>query len=88
MVSAVGFIFPTATALAMADYPERAGAASSLLGLFQFSAGAVAAPLVGIAGQTTAVPLGVVALTASALGALVFVLVARPAIRARGQLVD
>ena len=88
MVSAVGFIFPTATALAMADYPERAGAASSLLGLFQFSAGAVAAPLVGIAGQATAVPLGVVALTASALGALVFVLVARPAIRARGPLVD
>jgi DHA1 family bicyclomycin/chloramphenicol resistance-like MFS transporter len=88
MVSAVGFIFPTATALAMADYPERAGAASSLLGLFQFSAGAIAAPLVGIGDQATALPLAIVALTASGLGALVFLLVARPAIRARGQLAD
>jgi len=83
MVSAVGFIFPTATALAMADYPDRAGAASSLLGLGQFSAGAIAAPLVGIAGQATAVPLGVVALTASACGALVFALVVVPELRAR-----
>jgi DHA1 family bicyclomycin/chloramphenicol resistance-like MFS transporter len=83
MVSAVGLVFPTATALAMTDYPERAGAASSLLGLCQFSAGAVAAPLVGIAGQSSAVPLGVVALSASALGALVFVLVVVPVLRAR-----
>ena len=83
MVSAVGLVFPTATALAMADYPDRAGAASSLLGLGQFSAGAIAAPLVGIAGQATAVPLGVVALTASSSAALVFLLVVVPVLRAR-----
>jgi MFS transporter, DHA1 family, multidrug resistance protein len=86
MVSAVGFIFPTATAMAMADYPDRAGAASSLLGLGQFLAGAVAAPLVGIAGQGSAVPLGIVALTASGCGACVFVLVVVPVLRARGDL--
>jgi DHA1 family bicyclomycin/chloramphenicol resistance-like MFS transporter len=85
MVSAVGLIFPTATALAMADYPERAGAASSLLGLLQFLGGAIAAPLVGIAGQATAVPLGVVAFGASACGASVFVFVALPALRARAR---
>jgi DHA1 family bicyclomycin/chloramphenicol resistance-like MFS transporter len=86
MVSAVGFIFPTATTLAMEDYPDRAGAASSLLGLGQFSAGAIAAPLVGIAGQATAVPLAVVTLTASACGAIVFGLVVVPVLRARTKL--
>ena len=44
MVSAVGMIFPTASALAMSDHPERAGSASSLFGLAQFIAGAAAAP--------------------------------------------
>lgn len=85
MVCAVGFIFPTATALAMADHPERAGAASSLFGLGQFSAGAVAAPLVGIAGAGTAVPLGVVAATASGTGALIFVIVVLPELRRRSR---
>lgn len=87
MVSAVGLIFPTSTALAMADHPDRAGAASSLFGLGQFSAGAVAAPLVGIAGEATAVPLGVVAATASAAGALVFLIVAVPELRRRARAV-
>jgi len=70
MVSAVGLVFPTSTALALADYPDQAGTASSLLGLGQYLAGAVAAPLVGIAGSRSAVPLGLVALAAS-LGASV-----------------
>jgi MFS transporter, DHA1 family, multidrug resistance protein len=60
MVCAVGLIFPTANALAMADYPDLAGTASSLQGLSQFVFGAVAAPLVGIAGDQTALPLGIV----------------------------
>ena len=65
MVCAVGLIFPTANALAMADYPDLAGTASSLQGLSQFVFGAVAAPLVGIAGEQTALPLGIVATSAS-----------------------
>ena len=83
MVSAVGLVFPTATALAMADYPNQAGAASSLLGLGQYFAGAVAAPLVGIAGEDSAVPLGLVAVGASACASLVFALFVYPAVRAR-----
>lgn len=84
MVSAMGLVFPTSTALAMADYPERAGTASSLLGLTQFIAGAVVAPLVGIAGTGTAVPLGVVALAVSTGANVVFHSVVAPAVRARG----
>ena len=83
MVSAVGLVFPTATALALADYPHQAGTASSLLGLGQYVAGALVAPLVGIAGEQTAVPLGIVVLSCSLGATAVFVAVARPAVRRR-----
>ena len=85
MVSALGLVFPTATALAMTDYPQQAGTASSLLGLGQFVFGALVAPLVGIAGEETAVPLGVVALTVSTLATLAFLTLVRPAVRARTE---
>jgi DHA1 family bicyclomycin/chloramphenicol resistance-like MFS transporter len=83
MVSALGLVYPTATALAMSDYPDQAGAAASLLGLLQFVFGAVVAPLVGIAGEGTAVPLGIVALTASASAMVMFLILVLPAARAR-----
>ncbi len=85
MVSALGLVFPTSTALAMADYPRQAGAASSLLGLGQFAFGAAVAPLVGIAGEDSAVPLGVVAVVVSALASLAFLTLVRPAVRARAE---
>jgi DHA1 family bicyclomycin/chloramphenicol resistance-like MFS transporter len=46
-----------------------AGTASALLGVIQFLIGAIAAPLVGVAGSGTAVPMGVV-MAVLALGAL------------------
>ncbi len=86
MVSAVGLVFPTATTLALADYPHQAGGASSLLGLAQYVGGALAAPLVGIAGERSAVPLGLVALTASLAASAVFLALVVPALRRRGRL--
>ncbi len=83
MVSAVGLVFPNAAALALSGYPDQAGTASSLLGLLQFLGGAVAAPLVGVAGEGTAVPLGVVAASASVLACLVFTVMVVPVIQAR-----
>jgi MFS transporter, DHA1 family, multidrug resistance protein len=83
MVSSVGMVFPTASALAMMDYPQQAGAASSLFGLAQYLAGALAAPLVGLAGERSAVPLGIVVLAASASACAVFVALVVPAVRAR-----
>lgn len=82
MVSAVGLVLPTSSALALADYPDLAGAASALLGLGQFVLGAVVAPLVGIAGTRTAIPLGLVALTCSFAASVVFWTVARPQLSA------
>ncbi|HET9873115.1 MAG TPA: multidrug effflux MFS transporter [Propionibacteriaceae bacterium] len=80
MVSGIGMVFPTSTALALADYPHQAGTASSLLGLGQYVAGAAVAPLVGIAGEDTAIPLGVVALSCSGCASAIFFLVALPAV--------
>jgi MFS transporter, DHA1 family, multidrug resistance protein len=83
MVGAVGLIFPTANALAMADYPDLAGTASSLQGLSQFVFGAVAAPLVGIAGEHTALPLGIVTTTVSLCAIASFTGLVLPVVRAR-----
>jgi MFS transporter, DHA1 family, multidrug resistance protein len=69
IVSSLAFVMPNATALALADHPEVAGTASALLGVIQFMIGAVAAPLVGVGGPDTAVPMGVV-MVVLAVGAL------------------
>jgi MFS transporter, DHA1 family, multidrug resistance protein len=56
-VSSVGLVIPNATALALTDYPHAAGSAAALLGTAQFVFGGAAAPLVGVAGRGTAVPM-------------------------------
>jgi DHA1 family bicyclomycin/chloramphenicol resistance-like MFS transporter len=83
MVCAVGLIFPTANALAMADYPDLAGTASSLQGLSQFVFGAIPAPLVGLAGGQTAVPLGIVTTAVSVCAMTSFAGLVLPVVRAR-----
>jgi DHA1 family bicyclomycin/chloramphenicol resistance-like MFS transporter len=54
-----GLVGPNLTALAMAIHPRSAGGASALIGSIQFTAGAAVAPLVGLAGTHSAVPMGV-----------------------------
>lgn len=69
LVSGVAVTTPPTTTIALAGYPQMAGAASSLLGMARFAFGGAAAPLVGIAGAGTMLPLGVVAVAAIALAA-------------------
>ena len=66
MTSSFGLIIPNATTLALADTPT-AGSASGLLGVLQLVIGAVAAPLVGMGGTDSALPL---ALAIAAFGLL------------------
>jgi DHA1 family bicyclomycin/chloramphenicol resistance-like MFS transporter len=66
LISSFGLVAPNATALALAPYPHVAGSASALMGLTQFCLGAAIAPLVGVAGNHSAVP------TATVILALVF----------------
>ena len=67
VVGAVGLVAPNAVALAMADHAQRAGAASALVGLLQFVLGAVAAPLTGVGGSRSALPMAVVIAVCAAL---------------------
>ena len=77
MVSGVAVTSPPATSLALKDYPDIAGTASSLLGLARFAFGGLAAPLVGIGGANDAVPFGVVAFASAAAAVLCLGLVSR-----------
>ncbi|MFL5846934.1 MAG: multidrug effflux MFS transporter [Solirubrobacteraceae bacterium] len=69
MVSGVAAITPPASALALASYPDMAGTAGSLLGLARFGFGGFAAPLIGLAGSGSALPLGIVTVAPMALAA-------------------
>ena len=65
----LGFLNPNAMALAMHNHPDSAGTASALFGSAQFLLGAAVAPLVGVAGNRNALPMGIVmaGLTAGAV---------------------
>jgi DHA1 family bicyclomycin/chloramphenicol resistance-like MFS transporter len=64
-VASVGVVLPNTTALALSAHPDAAGSASAFLGVGQFLVGALAAPLVGIGGVGTALPMAVLILTLS-----------------------
>ncbi|HZG85536.1 multidrug effflux MFS transporter [Paenibacillus sp.] len=64
-VAAIGITSTAAFPLAMESQAHMAGSAAALLGVIPFLLGAVVAPLVGIAGEDTAVPLGVIILSSS-----------------------
>ena len=72
--SGVAISSPPATTLALVGYPQIAGTASSLLGMVRFGFGGIAAPLVGIAGATSILPLGVVTVMAAMLAAVALLL--------------
>jgi DHA1 family bicyclomycin/chloramphenicol resistance-like MFS transporter len=66
-----GFIPGNAVALAMLDHPERAGTASALVGLCQYGMSAVVVPLIGAAGEGSALPMAAAVFVSSLLCALV-----------------
>ncbi len=63
IMSSLAFVMPNSTALALADHAAVAGTASALLGVTQFLIGGLAAPLVGLGGTGSAVPMAVVMLS-------------------------
>ncbi|MEU4082283.1 Bcr/CflA family drug resistance efflux transporter [Streptomyces venezuelae] len=78
LMSAMGLAMPNTNALALMRTPHAAGSASALLGTTSFLVGAVASPLVGIAGEHTAVPMAVVQLTCAVLALVCFLGLCRP----------
>lgn len=65
-------------ALALSKEGKVSGSASALLGFFSMILGGVAMPLAGIAGDHTAVPMGILMLTGYALAVLTFYRVIMP----------
>ncbi|NMO32655.1 multidrug effflux MFS transporter [Streptomyces sp. GMY01] len=78
LMSAMGVTMPNTQALALMRTKHSAGAASALLGTTSFLVGAVASPLVGVAGEHTAVPMAVVQLVAAVAALGCFVGMCRP----------
>ncbi len=77
LAAGVAISSPPATTLALVEYPQMAGTASSLLGMVRFGFGGVAAPLVGVAGALSILPLGIVTTASVALAGLAYFLLAR-----------
>ncbi|MFG3001099.1 Bcr/CflA family multidrug efflux MFS transporter [Streptomyces sp. NPDC048340] len=78
LMSAMGVVLPNTNALALMRTPHAAGSASALLGTSSFLVGAVASPLVGIAGEDTAVPMAVVQVACALLSVACFLGMCRP----------
>ncbi|MGP3685627.1 Bcr/CflA family multidrug efflux MFS transporter [Streptomyces sp. IBSNAI002] len=78
LMSAMGLVMPNTNAQALMRTPHAAGSASALIGTSSFLVGAVASPLVGIAGEDTAVPMAVVQLACSLLAVACFIGLCRP----------
>ncbi|GHO88302.1 multidrug effflux MFS transporter [Dictyobacter formicarum] len=77
LASSLGLIMPNATTLALAN-TRAAGSASALLGVLQLAIGALVAPIVGLSGSASAVPMGT-AIAAFALATLAtFFILCRP----------
>ncbi|MFI5986131.1 Bcr/CflA family multidrug efflux MFS transporter [Streptomyces sp. NPDC051555] len=78
LMSAMGLLLPNTNAQALMRTPHAAGSASALLGTSSFLVGGIASPLVGIAGEHTAVPMAVVQLVCSLLSVACFLGMCRP----------
>ncbi|KQX46855.1 multidrug effflux MFS transporter [Paenibacillus sp. Root444D2] len=76
-VAAIGITSTAAFPLAMESQGHMAGSAAALMGVIPFLLGAVVSPLVGIAGEDTAVPLGVIILSTSAAAMLSYFLLVK-----------
>ncbi|MER6914264.1 Bcr/CflA family multidrug efflux MFS transporter [Streptomyces sp. NPDC000594] len=78
LMAAMGVVMPNITARALSRTPHAAGSASALIGTSSFLTGALASPLVGIAGEGTAVPMAVVQLVCALLAVGCLLVLCRP----------
>ncbi|ACB59719.1 MULTISPECIES: Bcr/CflA family multidrug efflux MFS transporter [Exiguobacterium] len=74
VVSSVGMISTLGFTLAMQNYGSTAGSASALLGLLPMLVGSLVSPLVGVMGEESALPMGLIIMTLDCLALLVYTL--------------
>lgn len=83
VVASVGLVLPNGAALALEGHGAHAGAAAALLGCAQFLFGGLVAPLVGLQGSGSAVPLAAVMAGLGVAASVTLVTLPRPAVGAR-----
>jgi MFS transporter, DHA1 family, multidrug resistance protein len=83
LMCTMGLVMPNGVAAAMSEQEGVLGAASALIGVGQFGAGALVAPLVGLGGSHDAVPMGIVIAVAGVAAILVGFLLAPRTVRSR-----
>jgi MFS transporter, DHA1 family, multidrug resistance protein len=74
---AIGIIGPVSFTLAMESQGHIAGSAAAVLGSLQFALGAITSPIVGIAGENSAIPFGVTIFITSILAIISYVILVR-----------
>lgn len=79
VVSSVGMVNTAGFSLAMQKHGKSAGSASALLGVLSLASGAIVAPLVGIGGGQSAIPMGVVIVCVSSGAVLSYLFLVRKA---------
>lgn len=79
VVSSVGIVGATSFSLAMQDQGETAGSASALIGLIPLLLGSCVAPLVGLGGVDTALPMAIVIAVTGIFSILSYLLLVRGA---------
>lgn len=77
VVSSVGIVGATSFSLAMQDQGETAGSASALIGLLPLLLGSCVAPLVGLGGVESALPMAIVIACTGVLSILSYLLLVR-----------
>jgi len=77
VVSSVGMVSTSSFSLGMQRQGKSAGSASAFLGLLPFIGGAIVSPLVGIAGDQTAWPMGIIIVFCSGIALVIFMLFVR-----------
>ncbi|OIK16192.1 Bcr/CflA family drug resistance efflux transporter [Bacillus sp. MUM 116] len=77
VVSSVGMVNTAGFSLAMQSQGNNAGSASALLGVMSLSFGGIVAPLVGIGGGQTAIPMGITIVCAGCGAVLSYLLLVK-----------
>jgi DHA1 family bicyclomycin/chloramphenicol resistance-like MFS transporter len=81
LMTAQGLIGPNGGALASAEVPEHPGTGSAILGFVRWVVAGIAAPIAGLGGEDTAVPMALLMITGAALSMIGLLVVARPGSR-------
>jgi DHA1 family bicyclomycin/chloramphenicol resistance-like MFS transporter len=81
LMTAQGLIGPNGGALASAQVPDHPGTGSALLGFVQWVAAGTIAPIAGLGGEHTAVPMALLMIVGAAISMLGLLVLARPGSR-------